>query len=247
MNIHKLRRTFYNVAEKKVSSSIPFIFTPNSCKMIKAVLFDMDGVIIDSEPLHTKAYHAMFKEFGIDVSTALYESFTGKATLAICEELVTEFNLDAHPKDLVASKRKHFKSLFALDTDLELIPGVLDLIKDYHANGLTLVLASSASMPSINNVFKRFNLDQYFVAKLSGADLKASKPHPEIFIKAAEASGHDKAHCMVIEDSTNGIKAAHSAGIYAVAFDSPHSKNQDYTLADKVITSFKEIAFSELQ
>ena len=84
---------------------------------------------------------------------------------------------------------------------------MLDLIKNYHDNGLTLVLASSASMPNINRIFERFNLDQYFVAKLSGADLKQSKPHPEIFIKAAIASGHPKKNCMVIEDSSNGIKA----------------------------------------
>ncbi|MDC6366348.1 MULTISPECIES: HAD family phosphatase [Flavobacteriaceae] len=215
--------------------------------MVKAVLFDMDGVIIDSEPLHYKAYHAMFKEFGIEVDESLYESFTGMATLSICQVLVDHFGLNHAPGELVASKRKHYKTLFANDNALQLIDGVLDLIKEYYANGLTLVLASSASMPSINGVFERFDLDQYFVAKLSGADLKESKPHPEIFLKAAEASGHVKQHCIVIEDATNGIKAAHDAGIYAVAFNSPHSKNQDYSLANKVITSFEEINYGKLQ
>lgn len=206
----------------------------------------MDGVIIDSEPLHYKAYHAMFDEVGIPVSPELYESFTGMATLPICEVLVDHFKLNRTAKELVASKRKHFKELFVKDDGLQLIDGVLECIQDYHANGLTLVLASSASMANINNVFKRFDLDQYFVAKLSGADLAESKPHPEIFIKAAEASGHVREHCMVIEDSTNGIKAAKAAGIYCVGFDSPHSKNQDYSEADKVISSFEEIAFKTL-
>jgi len=206
--------------------------------MIKAVLFDMDGVIIDSEPLHRKAYFAMFKEVGITVSNELFESFTGQATLHICKQLVHHFKLNDSPEALVAIKRRYFKELFFNDPELDLIAGVRNLIKDYHANGITLVLASSASMPNINNVFKRFELDPYFVAKLSGADLKASKPHPEIFIKAAEASGFDKKECMVIEDSTNGIKAAHAAGIFVVAFNSPNSKNQDYSLANKVITNF---------
>ncbi|MDT0538851.1 HAD family phosphatase [Croceitalea sp. P059] len=214
--------------------------------MIKAVLFDMDGVIINSEPLHQKAYHGMFDEVGITVPATLYESFTGQATLNICKQLVQQFKLQRAPEDLVTIKRNIFKKLFFNDPDLDLIPGVRTLIQDYHNNGLTLVLASSASMPNINNVFTKFNLDQYFSAKLSGADLKASKPHPEIFIKAAEASGFQKEECMVIEDSTNGIKAAHAAGIFCVAFKSPHSKNQDYSLASKVITDFQEIKYTNL-
>jgi beta-phosphoglucomutase-like phosphatase (HAD superfamily) len=102
-------------------------------------------------------------------------------------------------------------------------------------------------MPTINNVFTRFNLDQYFVAKLSGADLKASKPHPEIFINAAKASGFSTKECMVIEDSTNGIIASIKAGIYCIGFKSPNSKNQDYSKANKVISSFKEITFEKIK
>lgn len=215
--------------------------------MIKAVLFDMDGVIINSEPLHHKAYHLMFKEVGIDVDSALYESFTGQATLHICQQLVAHFGIKESPETLVSMKRSFFKDLFYNDPELDLIPGVRERIEEYHANGLTLVLASSASMGNINNVFERFGLNRYFKTKLSGADLKASKPHPEIFLKAAQASEHPKEACMVIEDSTNGITAAHSAGIYCVAFKSPHSKNQDYRLANKVIKDFSEIAFSKLQ
>ena len=84
-------------------------------------------------------------------------------------------------------------------------------------------------------------------AKLSGADLRASKPHPEIFIKAAKASGYDQKHCVVIEDSTNGIAAANAAGIYCIGFKSPHSKNQNYTKASKIITDFSEISYHKLQ
>ncbi|MBQ0788169.1 MAG: HAD-IA family hydrolase, partial [Oceanihabitans sp.] len=110
-----------------------------------------------------------------------------------------------------------------------------------------LVLASSASMLTINNVFTKFDLDQYFIAKLSGADLKASKPHPEIFIKAAEASGFNRTECLVIEDSTSGIKAAFDAGIYCVGYDSLNSKNQNYSLANKVVSNFNEIPFEKVK
>ena len=214
--------------------------------MLKAVLFDMDGVIVDTEPLHCKAYYQMFDAVNIDVSDELYGSFTGQSTITICRKLCTRFQLSETPETLVTLKRKFFKQIFETDTDLHLIDGVLYLIKNYHSYGLTLVLASSASMMTINNVFDRFNLNQYFIAKLSGAELKASKPHPEIFIKAAEASGCQKSECLVIEDSTNGVAAAKAAGIYCIGFRSPHSKNQDYSKADLVIDNFHEIAYHKI-
>ena len=215
--------------------------------MLNAVIFDMDGVIVDSEPLHNKAYQRMFLDFNLDVSARLYESFTGQATQAICQRLCDEFNLKHGADDLVSKKRHHLNNLFEETQDFELIPGVLDLIEDYHKAGLTLILGSSASMQNINRIFKRFDIDKYFKAKFSGADLKASKPNPEIFIKAAAASGFLKENCFVIEDSTNGILAAKAAGLFCVGFESPNSKNQDYSKADLNITSLKEIHYSKIK
>ena len=214
--------------------------------MLKAVIFDMDGVIVDSEPLHRKAYQRMFFDFELKVSNELYGSFTGQSTQAICEILCNLFNLNYKAELLVNRKRKHFELLFDEDDELNLIEGVLDLIKDYYKSGLNLILASSASMQNINRIFKRFDLDSYFKCKLSGADLKASKPHPEIFIKATEASGFLKENCLVIEDSTNGISAAKSAGLFCVGFNSANSKKQNYTDADMIIESFKEIKYSKI-
>ncbi|BAO77186.1 HAD family hydrolase [Winogradskyella sp. PG-2] len=212
--------------------------------MLKAVLFDMDGVIVDTEPLHRKAYHQMFKDVNIDVNSELYESFTGQSTINICKRLVDHFRLIDTPEHLMHLKRKHYKYLFENDDELALIDGVLDLIKDYHSNDITLVVASSASMNGINQIFKRFNLDKYFKGKFSGADLKKSKPHPEIFTKAANFTGFNTSECMVIEDSTNGIKAARAAGIFCTAFKSEHSTGQDYSLANIVVSDFKEISVS---
>ena len=95
-------------------------------------------------------------------------------------------------------------------------------------------------------VFKKFDLDKFFKAKISGADLKESKPNPEIFIKAAKLSGFSKSECIVIEDSTNGIIAAKSAAIYCIGFNSPNSKNQIYDKADLVVSNFNEIMFGKI-
>lgn len=215
--------------------------------MLKAVIFDMDGVIIESEPLHYVAYHKMFEDVTIDVPDALYESFTGQSTLNICKQLCDIYQLETSAESLVALKRKHFDYIFENDTNFNLIEGVLDLIKEYHNNGLTLVLGSSATMSSIDRIFNRFDLNPYFKAKFSGADLKESKPHPELFIKASEATGFLKEECMVIEDATNGITAAKAAGLFCVAYDSFHSKNQDYSQADLVIKKFEEIRYNKIK
>lgn len=207
----------------------------------------MDGVIVDTEPLHHKAYYGMFDSLKLEVSDSHYQSFTGQSTINVCRSLCNYFKLTHNPADLVQVKRNIFKDLFKNDPDLQLIDGVLELIKDYHYNGLTLVLASSASMGTIEGVFNRFELDQFFKDKLSGADLKASKPHPEIFLNAAQVSGHHKDNCLIIEDSTNGIQAAHAADIFCVGYKSVNSKNQDYSKADYVINDFKEISYNRIK
>ena len=94
---------------------------------------------------------------------------------------------------------------------------------------------------------KRFNLDSYFKDKLSGADLKASKPHPEIFINAAKAAEVSNSECFVIEDSTNGIIAAKEADIFCVAYKSAHSKDQDYTRADMLFLTIKTLTFDKIK
>ncbi|MDA9324011.1 HAD family phosphatase [Flavobacteriaceae bacterium] len=214
--------------------------------MLKAVIFDMDGVIVNSEPLHHLAYKKMFEEFKLDVSNSLYESFTGQSTYSICEQLCEIFDLKVDANSLVLSKRKHFKIIFENDSSFEMIDGAMNLIKDYFENNLTLALASSASMTNIERIFKKFDLNKFFKAKISGADLKESKPNPEIFIKAAQLAGFKKEECIVIEDSTSGIAAAKSAQIYCVGYDSLNSKNQNYDKANLVINNFKEIQFDKI-
>lgn len=214
--------------------------------MLKAIIFDMDGVLVNSEPLHRKAYFNMFEEFNLNVSNRLYESFTGKSTSSICKELCEIFDLSISHEKLILSKRKHFKTIFDNDPEFRMIDGALSLIKNYFYHNLTLILASSASMTNINRIFKKFDLDKFFKAKISGADLKESKPNPEIFIKAAKLSGFSKSECIVIEDSTNGIIAAKSAEIFCIGFNSPNSKNQNYNEADLITNDLNEIMFSKI-
>lgn len=214
--------------------------------MIKTVIFDMDGVIVDTEPVHKYAYDQHFKELNIDVSEEMYASFTGNSTRNVFQKLKAHFDLNHDVEELILRKRHLFNEAFDTKPDLELIEGVLDLIKNLHANEIQLILASSASNSTINRVFNRFNLNQYFTHKVSGEDFPKSKPDPAIFLYAASLSEAPKENCIVIEDSTNGVKAAKAAGIYCVGYDSINSKHQDLSQADEVISDFKEFDFKSI-
>lgn len=209
--------------------------------MIQTVIFDMDGVIVDTEPVHHYAYYQHFSQLKIEVTDEHYQSLTGNSTRNVFQKLKDHFDLDHEVEHLIQTKRSLFNDAFDTKEDLHLIEGVEDLIKDLHQNGMELIVASSASKVTIDRVFKRFNLYPYFSHIVSGEDFPKSKPHPAIFEHAASLSINPKNQCVVIEDSTNGIQAAHAAGIYCIGYQSVNSKGQDYSLANKVISHFNEI------
>ena len=201
----------------------------------------MDGVIVDTEPVHRYAYYKQFEELNIEVTEAMYTSFTGFSTRNTFQTLKEQFQLTHEVEDLIQRKRSIFNNAFDTKADLELLEGVRTLIEDLHQNGIQLILASSASKVTIDRVFNRFGLHDFFTHIVSGEDFPKSKPHPAIFEHAASLSIAPKENCIVIEDSTNGVKAAKSAGIYCVGYISEHSKDQHLDEADLVINHFKEL------
>ena len=201
----------------------------------------MDGVIVDTEPVHKYAYFKHFQELGIDVSEELYATFTGNSTRNVFQKLKDQFQLNQEVEDLILRKRSLFNDAFDTKPDLELISGVYDLIVDLHKNEIELILASSASKGTIERVFNRFKLNDFFSHKVSGEDFPKSKPDPTIFIHAASLSKNSKEECIVIEDSTNGVKAAVGAGIYCLGYNSENSKLQNLEGASVLVNDFNEI------
>ncbi|MFA7615668.1 MAG: HAD family phosphatase [Weeksellaceae bacterium] len=214
---------------------------------LKAVLFDMDGVIVDTEPIHKKAYFKMFESFGADVDEELYSTFAGASTRKVCNTVIDRFGLKDPVEKLEEVKRTLFKKYFYNDSEFDMVPGVSELIAHYYGNNIKMVLATSASHTTIDMVFERFDLKPFFNDVISGTDLKESKPNPEIFLKAAKLSGESAEQCMVIEDSTNGITAAHRAGIFCAGYNGGKTKLQDYSLADIVVTDFRELELQKLK
>ncbi len=207
----------------------------------------MDGVIVDTEPVHHYAYHEHYKELNIPVTPELFATFTGQSTKNVYQILKERFNLKDEVNDLVLRKRSIFNEAFDTKPDLELIPGVENLIKDLHHIGFELILASSASKSTIDRVFNRFDLNQYFKAKVSGEDFPKSKPDPAIFLHAASLAQSTKEECIVIEDSTNGIEAAVRANIRVLGYVSQNTKRQDLSKANWICDDFNTIDANYIQ
>ncbi len=214
--------------------------------MLQTVIFDMDGVIVDTEPVHNYAYYEHFKLLGIEVSAEMYASFTGNSTKNVFEKIKNHFGIEDDIDSLIQKKRSLFNDAFDTKEDLFLLEGVADLIKQLHENGIQLILASSSSKVTINRVFNRFKLHTYFSHIVSGEDFPQSKPNPDIFLEAVRLSQSKRENCIVIEDSTNGIKAAHAAGVFCVGYRSVNSKKQDYSLANLVIDRFEDLDFKTI-
>lgn len=215
--------------------------------MIQTVIFDMDGVIIDTEPIHRHAFFTQFVELGITVSDAEYASFLGSSTRNVFQRLKQEFGLAQDVETLLMRKRALFNLAFDTDPNLDLLGGVRGLLDDLRSHQVPLVLASSASKATIGRVLQRFGLGPYFGHVVSGEDFAQSKPSPAIFLHAAALAGTPVSECVVIEDSANGVAAAKAAGIYCIGYASPHSAGQDLRQADFVIRNFAELSAEKIR
>jgi HAD superfamily hydrolase (TIGR01509 family) len=209
--------------------------------MIRTVIFDMDGVIIDSEPIHFKMENEMFQELKIAIPYEEHCSFVGTSSKNMWQIIAEKYGLNTDPKELVKKQHALYMAYLVNAKDLRPIPGVKELIEDLYRNSFGLVLASSSYMEVIEVVLSRLNLSNYFMTKISGTELANSKPHPEIFIQSAKLANSQPRECIVIEDSQNGITSARAAGMKCIGFTNPNSGAQDLSRADLIIHSFDEL------
>ncbi|MFW5982228.1 MAG: HAD family hydrolase, partial [Halanaerobiaceae bacterium] len=212
---------------------------------LKAVIFDMDGVIIDSEPIHYKVNQDLYRKLEIEVSDDEYSNFIGVSNRDHWNILKDKYGLKNTTEDLV--KRQIDSNIQHLDkSDEEAIPGIIDLLEELRINNVKIALASSSAMRYIETVLEKFQIKDYFSVKVSGEDMDRGKPHPDIFLETARQLGLKPKDCLVIEDSENGVKAAKSAGMKCVAYINPNSGNQDLSLANIKVDSIKKLTIKEL-
>ncbi len=210
-----------------------------------AVIFDMDGVIVDSEPVYRKWNQELFQHLNITVPEEIRAQLIGgsakrKWTLIKehCKLTQTIEELIHFQHGFFQSKKYHFKEI--------LFPGVRTLIANLKNQGISIALASSSDRDRINRVITDCDLEQIFDVVVSGEEFEDSKPNPDIFLHTARSLGMEPKQCIVIEDSYNGLLAASRAGMKKIGV-MHRSIPMDLSLAELTITSLKEINLEILE
>ena len=205
----------------------------------KCIIFDMDGVLINSEPLHFEFEGMLFESLGIIVSREQHESFVGTTSKTMWTAIKKTHILPFTVSELILKEQTDFLIYLESQKSLQPIHGILDLLDRLKDAGFLLALASSSPHKLIDYILNKGNINKYFPVRVSGDDVTNGKPNPEIFLKTAELTKAKPENCLVIEDSANGVNAAVQAGMNCVGYRNPDSGNQDLTSADLIIDSFK--------
>lgn len=208
---------------------------------MQAVIFDMDGVILESEPLHDDAWCKVVVDrgFGTDAEMRPHlNDFRGRTEVDFFTFVRDHYNLDTPIQEMIDQKIYVFLEMMK-ETSIEPMPGLTEVLDNL--KGRPIALASSSAYPIINAIVDGLGIRDRFDVIVSGEDVENGKPAPDIFLLAAKKLGVDPSECIVIEDSRNGVKAANAAGMRSIGFRGSPSHNQDLSEADTVIDHFDDL------
>lgn len=208
---------------------------------MKAIIFDMDGVLVDSEPHHVKIEKKLFAKLGLDISDEEHSTYMGKATDVMWKEIIRDKKLSFNSKQLVEQTVIESKKHFLSQEGLAPMPGLEELLKNFNKRGIPMAVASSSGQEIIDILLSITDLKKYFVYTVSSELVGGSKPEPDIFLHTAALLAAKPEECIVIEDSTNGIRAAKAANMYCVAYNGISNNMQDQSLADVQINDYSEL------
>ena len=209
---------------------------------VEAVIFDLDGVIINSEPIHMDIINDMIRPYGAPLDMQDYhDNFVGRCEKHCCGVLKRRYGITLTEEEMMAQYKNSITRYFDETDDPPVLPGVREFVKKISAKKIKMGVASSSSNKNIVLSLKSAGIDQYFHAVSSAEDAERGKPYPDVYLNICEALKIKAEKSIAIEDSTVGIQAAKAAGFYAVGFRNPDSGNQDLSSADRIVDSFEEL------
>ncbi|MFW5487498.1 MAG: HAD family hydrolase [Desulfovibrio sp.] len=209
--------------------------------MIEAVLFDMDGVIIDSEPLHKESFFIMAERLKIDMSTEEYEQFIGRSSINQWQYAVENYGLAHPPATLALEQIKIFLEQLDVPGKAQRSPGLDAILKCIASRNLTCGVASSNNRSAVDKVLSLLELNNHFQVVVTANDTAKAKPAPDLFLLASEKIGVPPEKCLVIEDAYNGVTAAKAAGMSCVGYRNPNSGKQDLSAADYWVDRLEQV------
>lgn len=204
----------------------------------KAVIFDMDGVLIDSEPLWEEAETKLLKSKGIDYDPLFRDKVVGLGQSELSKLIIREFGVDCSPEELTSQRIEILLQIY--DEKLTMFEGSKALIEDLRGGGLKTALASSSPMKAISYVLKRFSIGKLFDVVVSGDCVQNGKPAPDIYLRAARRLGVKPSECAAVEDSPRGAKSAVAAGMFCIAVPDKRLKAEQFEACDAVCETIAE-------
>lgn len=215
--------------------------------MISTVIFDMDGVLVNSEPVHQRHEKEMYEELGLELTFEEQQSFVGMSAMDSWRFVIDKYKLDITPQELLLRGRgKYMKVLHETD-EVKMMDGAMELLQRLEDQGFHLLLASSATSVTVGAVLKKFNLLNTFPLFIGGDMVHNSKPNPEIFLNIAKLADVAPENCLVIEDAEHGVTAALKAGMKVIGFQNHHSGTQNLSRANAVVHSLDQITLGMIQ
>ena len=207
--------------------------------MIKAFIFDLDGIIADSEHFSEEAGIKVWARYGVRMTRKERKEAIGRRVEEIFEDMLKARNLKMSIPKLVKEKDAIFNKI--IKGTMKPIRNSIELVKSLKEKGYEVAIATSSHTIKMDAELKELGIDHLFDVKINGDHIKKGKPNPEIFLVAAKKLGVMPEECAVIEDAEYGVQAAKNAGMYAIALHSPNSPNQDLSKADMVVDDLAEV------
>ena len=211
---------------------------------IEAVIFDMDGVLADSEPLYHLSMNQVLQAHGHSLTDEDNRIILGTTVIHTWKWLKDRFGLDGQIEDWIGVYDRII--LKNLKENVEPSPGLYDLLDSLKTRGLRIGLASSSQANWVDAVLTTLDVKDRFRVVVSGDMVTNGKPAPEIFLKAAGELGAEPSRCLVFEDSPHGIQAGKAAGMTVVAVLTDLTRDLDLSLADRKIEALSDFDFSLL-
>jgi len=204
-----------------------------------AVIFDMDGVLVDSYEPHYLSWVETCKSRGVPLSRRSFKKLFGRPFRFFAETLSPKPLTEREIQEWYDEKEILYREI--IERNFPEIDGAADLIKDLHDAGLIIGVASSGPRENVEHLLRRLTNSQYISSSVSAHETKQHKPHPEPFQKCAKKLGVSPARCVIIEDSIHGLQAGRSAGMATIALAGTSSRRKLAVFADIVVTSLRQL------